>query len=102
MEREHKTWPLPAGEVVKAKLSGLSLDTILTMLALPPYRHLGLDAVVSGPATAEWSGLGTDLAIGGQLVVVPSTVAVLGEAPVNGGGRRYLPSGLGISHCAQR
>ena len=83
LRREHRTFPLPAG-TVRAKLSGISLDSILNMLAAPGYRHLGLDTAVSGPATAEWTGLGLNLAIGAQLALAPSSAGVLGEAPVNG------------------
>ncbi len=40
LRRAHKSWPVPTG-VVRASLKGVTLDTILTMLAAPPYRHLG-------------------------------------------------------------
>jgi len=83
LRRAHKSWPVPTG-VVRANLKGVSLDTILVMLAAPAYRHLGLDTVVSGPATAQWTGLAQDLAIGGQLALAPSTTGIAGEAPVQG------------------
>ena len=83
LRRAHKSWPVPTG-VVHANLRGVSLDTILILLASPQYRHLGLDAIVSGPATARWTGLAADLAIGGQLALAPSAVPVPGEVPVNG------------------
>jgi len=83
MRRDHKTWPIPAGKV-RADLNGISLDTILVMLASPQYRKLGLDTNVAGPAQASWTGLGTDLAIGGQLAMTPSVRAVAGEVPVHG------------------
>ncbi|WP_263352621.1 translocation/assembly module TamB domain-containing protein [Acidicapsa acidisoli] len=83
LRRAHKSWPVPTG-MVRANLNGVSLDTILTMLAAPPYRHLGLDTVVSGPATAQWTGLAQDLAIGGQLALAPSGTTIPGEAPVQG------------------
>jgi translocation and assembly module TamB len=54
------------------------------MRAAPPYRHLGLDTVASGPATAQWTGLAQDLAIGGQLALAPSGRTIPGEAPVQG------------------
>jgi translocation and assembly module TamB len=81
--RDHKTWIKPTG-TVRATLNGVSLDTILTMMAAPPYRHLGLDAIASGPASATWTGLGLDLAVGGQLTMVPSANPVAGELPVHG------------------
>ncbi len=81
--RAHKTWPVPTG-LIKAKLNGVSLDTILLFLAAPTYRHLGLDTVVSGETTTTFTGLGNDLSIGGELALVPSVVPVAGEAPVSG------------------
>jgi translocation and assembly module TamB len=79
----HQTWPIPTG-TIRASLHGVSLDTILVMLAAPPYRHLGLDALVNGPATAAWTSFAEDLAIGGQLDLAPSSTAVPGEVPVQG------------------
>ncbi len=83
LEKAHKSWPIPTG-IVHANLNGVSLDTLLIMLAAPPYRHLGLDAVISGPATAKWTSFGDDLQIGGELAMAPSAVPVPGEAPVTG------------------
>ena len=83
LRRERRSWPVPTG-TVRAKLDGVSLDTILILLAAPPYRHLGLDAIVSGPATAHWTSFAQDLEVGGQLALVPSPSPVRGEAPVQG------------------
>jgi translocation and assembly module TamB len=83
LRREHKTWPVPTA-AVRARLNGVSLDTVLVMLASPGYRHLGLDTLVSGPATANWTGLANDLEIGGKLALASSPTAVTGEAPLNG------------------
>jgi translocation and assembly module TamB len=83
LRRAHQSWPVPTG-TVRAKLNGVSLDTILVMLAAPAYRHLGLDAIVSGPAGAHWTSFAQDLEIGGQLALAPSATAVPGEAPVEG------------------
>jgi translocation and assembly module TamB len=68
--RAHKSWPVPTGEV-KSTLNGVTLDTILAMLAVPRYQHLGFGTAVTGPATARWTGLGDDLEIGGQLALAP-------------------------------
>jgi translocation and assembly module TamB len=81
--RAHQTWPHPTGQI-RANLHNVTLDTILLMLAAPGYRHLGLDTVVNGPASAHWTGLAYDLEIGGQLALAPSTTPPHGEAPVQG------------------
>jgi translocation and assembly module TamB len=83
LKREHKSWPVPTGEV-KARLEGVSLDTILVLLAAPAYQHLGLDTLVSGPATARWSSFAQDLEIGGQLALRASATTPAGEVPVHG------------------
>jgi translocation and assembly module TamB len=82
-QRSHKG-PMPAKARVRATLKSVTLDTVLDMLAGRQYRRLGMDAVISGPATADWSGMATDLAIGGQLALTPSAKPVAGEAPVTG------------------
>ena len=83
LRREHKSWPVPTG-VVRANVKDVSLDTILIMLAAPGYRQLGLDTIINGPASAKWTSLAEDLAIGGQFALAPSQNAVAGEAPVQG------------------
>lgn len=83
LRREHKTWPEPTG-LVRANLKGVTLDTVLAMLAKPDYQRLGLDTAVSGPATARWTGLAEDLEIGGQLALTPSATSPPNEVPVRG------------------
>jgi translocation and assembly module TamB len=83
LRREHKSWPIPTG-TVRASLDRVSLDTILSLLVEPAYRHLGLDTVFSGPATAHWTSFADDLEIGGQLAMAPSATPLPGEAPMQG------------------
>lgn len=83
LKREHKSWPIPTGDI-KAKLDNVSLDTVLVLLASPQYQHLGLDTLVSGPATARWTGLAQDLEIGGQMGLRASASTPSGEVPVHG------------------
>jgi translocation and assembly module TamB len=81
--RTHTTPPTSTGRI-RGSLKAVRLDTILDMLAVPQFRRLGLDANVSGPATADWTNLAADLHIGGQLAFTPSGQALAGEAPVQG------------------
>ena len=83
LRRDHKTWLVPAG-IIRGKLQDVSLDTILVLLATPPFQHLGLNTLVSGPAEAKWTGLAPDLEIGGQLSLMPSQEPVPSETPVRG------------------
>jgi translocation and assembly module TamB len=83
LRRAHQSWPVPTG-TVRGNLNGISLDSILIVLAAPSYRHLGLDTVVTGPATAHWTSFAADLEVGGQLALAPSAKAVAGEVPAEG------------------
>ncbi len=83
LRSEHKSWPVPTG-AVQGTLDGVSLDTMLSELAPPEVRHLGLNTLISGPATANWTGMGEDLEIGGQLGFAPSATPVPGEVPLSG------------------
>ncbi|MFC5863082.1 translocation/assembly module TamB [Acidicapsa dinghuensis] len=98
LRREHKTWPVPTG-LVRANLKGITLDTILVMLASPEYQKLGLNTVVSGPATARWTSRADDLEIGGQLALTPSSTPIANEVPVQGsvdGTYRYATGSVEI------
>ena len=81
--RTHTRPPTSTGRI-RGALHNVTLDTLLEMLAVPQYRKLGLDALINGPATADWTNLAADLQIGGQLGLAPTGKTPPGEAPVNG------------------
>jgi translocation and assembly module TamB len=82
-KRAHLTPPTSTGRV-RGTVNGVTLDTVLDMLAGPRYQRLGMDAVIAGHADADWTGLGRDLIVGGSVALSPSDKPVPGEAPVNG------------------
>ena len=45
---------IPVNGKVTARVRDVALDTILDMVALPPFQRLGLDARLNGPANAVW------------------------------------------------
>jgi len=76
---------IPMNGKVTAQFKDVSLDTLLAMVGSPPFQRLGLDARVSGPATAIWSNGDTQtLVVGATFTLSPSALTVPNEAPVTG------------------
>ncbi len=76
---------IPVNGTVTAKLENVSLDTILDIVGRPPFRRLGLGGLVSGPATATWTGGDVNtLAVSAALNLSPSLQSQPGEAPISG------------------
>jgi translocation and assembly module TamB len=76
---------IPVNGKVTANFKSVSLDTLLDIVAAPPYRRLGLDALVNGPAVATWSyGQASNLVVTSQLALSPSPKTPQGEAPTTG------------------
>jgi translocation and assembly module TamB len=76
---------IPVNGRVNAVLKNVSIDTVLTMVSVPQFQRLGLNALLNGPATATWvhGDVGT--------LTVTSTLALTGtgrfstaEAPATG------------------
>jgi len=63
---------LPVNGKVTANFRNVALDTIMEMVSEPPFQHLGLDALIDGPATATWiNGDNRTLAVVAQLNLTP-------------------------------
>lgn len=76
---------IPVSGKVTAKLQNLSLDKLLAMVSVPPYQHLGLDALLNGNAEASWSnGDAGTLVVSSVLNLTPSGNAPGGEAATSG------------------
>jgi len=85
-------------------LKGVALDTILDIVGQPPFQRLGLDARMTGPATANLGPMemtGPSLSPP-TLNVKPSGQSVAGEVPTNGliDGNVY-PARRGRGSCAR-
>jgi len=68
---------IPVDGKVTASFKGVALDTLLEMVSLPPYQHLGFDSRLNGPAVATWiKGDVNTLDVKSQLqLVAPSQIA---------------------------
>jgi len=76
---------IPVNGKVAANFHDVALDTVLDMVAVPAYRRWGVDALLNGPASANWSyGLVSNLSVTALLGLSPSSQAPPGEAPANG------------------
>jgi translocation and assembly module TamB len=45
---------LPVNGKVTTQFKDVALDTLLEMVSVPPFQHLGFDTRINGPATALW------------------------------------------------
>jgi translocation and assembly module TamB len=76
---------IPVNGKVTANFSSVALDTVLDIVAAPPYRRLGLDARLNGPAVAKWTnGLPNNVSVIALFGLTPSAQTPNGEAPTNG------------------
>jgi translocation and assembly module TamB len=69
---------------IRAKLRGISLKTVMTMVAPKEYNELGFDTVASGDGTVDWTGDASDLAARANVTFVPSAKTPDGEVPMSG------------------
>ena len=75
----------PVNGRVRARLKGVSVDTVLDIVSEPPFKRLGLDGRLTGSAFANWTNGDTKtLSVGATLSVSPSSSPVPGEAPMTG------------------
>jgi translocation and assembly module TamB len=64
---------IPVNGKVTANFKGTALDTILEMVADPPFQHLGFDTLINGPASATWvNGDDHTLAVTAKFLLTPS------------------------------
>ena len=76
---------IPVVGKVTAQFKNVALDTLLDMVCEPPFRRLGLDALLNGPAIANWThGDANTLAVNATLAMTPSAHGMAGEVPSSG------------------
>ncbi len=74
---------IPVNGKVTTELKNVPLDTLLGMVSEPPFQHLGMDAVLNGPAEAVWErGDGRTVSVSTTLALSPSGAG--GGTPTNG------------------
>ncbi len=78
-------WVIPVNGKVTVSFKDVALDSVLDIVSPPRYRRLGLDARLSGPASASWThGDGSTLLVNAQLAFSPSRQTPAGETPARG------------------
>jgi translocation and assembly module TamB len=76
---------IPVNGKVTANFKDVALDTVLDMVSPAPYRRLGLDARLNGPAVAVWThGDGNTVSVDAQFGLSPSKQTPAGEVPATG------------------
>jgi translocation and assembly module TamB len=76
---------LPVNGKVTAAFKDVALDTVLEMVTKPPFRHLGFDTRISGPAKALWiNGDVRTLAVDALLNLTPPAQIAQGKVPASG------------------
>ncbi|HWE87315.1 MAG TPA: translocation/assembly module TamB domain-containing protein [Terracidiphilus sp.] len=76
---------IPVNGIVHADLHNVSVDTVLDIVGQPPFQRLGVDALLNGPAAANWiHGDVRTLSVAATLGLAPSGMSIPGEAPATG------------------
>jgi translocation and assembly module TamB len=78
-------WTILVNGKVAADFKDVTLDTILDIVCERPYRRLGIDALVNGPAKATWSnGDVKTISVDANLGLSPSVRIHQGESSATG------------------
>jgi len=76
---------LPVNGKVTTQFKNVALDTLLEMVSVPPFQHLGFDTRLNGPATALWiNGDVHTLSVDALLNLTPPAQTAQGKAPASG------------------
>ena len=75
---------IPVDGKVTAEFHNVTLDTLLDMVSVPPFQRVGVDALLNGPAVADWTrGDERTVVVSTKLALSPSGRATA-EAPASG------------------
>jgi translocation and assembly module TamB len=76
---------IPVNGKVTAQFKDVSLDALLDMVGQPPFQRLGLDSLLNGKVSANWSkGDQQTVVVNSTLSLNPSAQGVAGEVPATG------------------
>ena len=70
--------------VIRARIAGMTVSSILSVVALPEDSRLGFASYVSGPVNLDWTGSTDKFVMGAKLALVAPTTPPAGEIPLNG------------------
>lgn len=70
---------------ISTRFEEVSIDTVLDIVGQAPFKRLGLDTRLNGPATATWvNGEVNTLGVAAQFNLAPSAKPMPGEVPASG------------------
>ncbi len=76
---------IPVNGKVTANFHDVSLDAVLDMVSVPPFRRLGIASLLNGPAVATWSkGDDRTVSVTAAFALSPFARGPEGEAPASG------------------
>jgi translocation and assembly module TamB len=76
---------IPVNGKVTAQLKNVTVDTVLDIVGEEPFKRLGIDGRLNGPAIATWiNGDTRTLTVGARLEVRPSDKSIPRESPATG------------------
>jgi len=70
--------------IVRARISGMTVASIMSVVASPGDRDLGFDAMVNGPVNVDWKGDSDAYVADARLVLTAPAQAAPGLVPLNG------------------
>lgn len=69
---------------IDAKIRGITMRTVMAMVAPGQFEELGFDTVASGTGTVTWTGNASDLAARANVILTPATPVPANEVPLSG------------------
>ncbi len=69
---------------IDAKIRGITMRTVMSMVAPRQFDELGFDTVASGSASVSWTGNASDLAARASVTLTPAMPAPANEVPLSG------------------
>ncbi|MBV8437012.1 MAG: translocation/assembly module TamB [Silvibacterium sp.] len=69
---------------IRARISGMTIASILSVVAAPEDRNLGFSSNVSGPVNLDWTGSSASFVMDAKLALVAPATPPDGEVPLNG------------------
>ena len=76
--------PIQQQGIVRARIAGMTVDSILAVVAPTRDRNLGFSSFVSGPVNLDWKGSSDSFVIDAKLALVAPATPLHGEVPLNG------------------
>ncbi|MBB6144049.1 translocation and assembly module TamB [Silvibacterium bohemicum] len=70
--------------IIRAKLRGLSLYSIMSVVAPAHYANLGFDTAASGDASVDWTGSALDFTANAKVALTPTGRPRPNEVPLHG------------------